>query len=194
MLEATIKLLHPYAEGALHDLKTGKIVALYNNISRRNIGDPSVVTELGLDIQNFPDIFEPYYKTNWDGKKLKCTSVTVRDQSGIPVGLVCINFDTTAFEDMSHQLGAFLNPKTGSTLNPVEQFTENWRQQVAAFIAEYAAKNNLAPSALAKAEKSELVGQLYDHGYFNYRDAAADIARALKVSRTTVYNYLKDAK
>lgn len=193
MLEGTVKLLHPYAEGAIHDLRQGKIIALYNNISRRKVGDPSVVTQLGVDIKDFPDVFEPYYKTNWDGKKLKCTSVTIRDESGTPIGLVCLNFDTSVFETMNIQLGTFLNLK-GQGLNPVEQFTENWRQQVSVFIDDFTVERDIALSALSKEEKSELVRRLYDHGLFNYRDAAVYVAQTLGVSRTTIYNYLKEGK
>lgn len=194
VLEGIINLLHPYAEGAIHDLKQGKIVALYNNISKRKIGDPSVVTELGVAVEHFPDVFEPYYKTNWDGKKLKCTSVTIRDEAGTPIGLMCINFDTTVFETMNAQLASFLTLKGKGGLNPIEQFATDWRQQVAALIEDYAVQSNTAPSALSKSQKSELVCQLYDRGLFNYRDAAAYIARTLDVSRTTVYNYLKEGK
>jgi predicted transcriptional regulator YheO len=194
MLEGTVKLLHPYAEGAIHDLRQGKIIALFNNISRRNIGDPSVVTELGVDIKDFPDVFSPYYKTNWDGRKLKCTSVTVRDDSGVPIGLVCLNFDTTVFENMNVQLDTFLTLPGQGGLNPVEQFAVDWRQQVTAFINDYALKNNAAISALSREEKSTLVRQMYDHGIFNYRDAAVYVGQLLGVSRTTVYNYLKEGK
>lgn len=194
MLEGIVKLLHPYAEGAIHDLVQGKIVALFNNVSRRKIGDPSVVTELGVEVKDFPDVFAPYHKINWDGKKLKCTSITIRDESGEPIGLVCINFDTTVFEKMNNQIGSFLKLQGKGGLNPVEQFAVNWRQQVTAFIDDYAIKHNVALSALSKEEKSEIVGQLYDHGLFNYRDAAAYIAQILNVSRTTVYNYLKEVK
>lgn len=191
MLEGVVKLLHPFAEGAIHDLQAGKIIALYNNISRRKIGDVSVVAELGVDSKDFPDVFEPYYKTNWDGKNLKCASVTIRDDTGKPIGLICLNFDTTVFENMNLNLEAFLNLKT-SGLNPVEQFADNWKQQVMAFINDYALKHNVALRALNKKEKRDLVRELYDHGSFNYRDSAAYIAKILDVSRTTIYNYLKD--
>ncbi|MET1033604.1 MAG: PAS domain-containing protein [Candidatus Saccharimonadales bacterium] len=194
MLEGVIKLLHPYAEGAIHDLQTGKIAALYNNYSRRKIGDISAISELGVEVKDFPDFFEPYYKTNWDGKKLKCTSITIRDDVGKPIGLICINFDTTDFENINLQLSAFLTLKGKGGLNPVEQFTDNWRQQVLAYIEEYTTDNNVALTALSKEEKSELVRKLYDHGLFNYRDAAVYIAQTLGVSRTTIYNYLKEHK
>lgn len=193
MLEGTVALLHPYAEGAIHDLKEGKIIALYNNISKRSVGDSSVVAELEIDIKDFPDYFEPYYKTNWDGRELKCTSVTIRDDNGDPIGLICINFDTSVFGAMQTQLESFLKLKTGG-LNPVEEFSVNWRKQVRTYTDEFLAKHSVTIQALTKQQKTLLVNELYDHGFFNYRDAATYIAQKLNVSRTTIYNYLKEAK
>lgn len=192
-VEGITKLFHPYAEGAIHDLRSGKIVALYNNISKRNIGDHSAVTELGIDIKDFPDFFEPYYKTNWDGGKLKCTSITVRDKQGTPIGLICINFATTDFEAMSAHMDAFLALRNNNSLNPVEQFAVDWQKQVSEIIDNYVETTNIALKAMGKTEKSELVKQLYNRGLFNYRDAAAFVAKKLGVSRTTIYNYLKEA-
>ena len=192
MVEGIVKLLYPYAEGAIHDLREGKIIALYNNISKRKIGDPSVVTELGVEVKDFPDVFDPYYKTNWDGRKLKCTSVTVRDETGAPIALVCINFDTTVLQGMSLQLEGFLKLRNSQALNPVEQFAVDWRKQANDFIESYAAERNIAPTILTKKDKAEIVKRLYAHGLFNYRDAASHISNILGVSRTTVYNYLKE--
>jgi len=194
LVDGIVKLFYPYAEGAIHDLKQGKIVALYNNISRRKVGDPSAVTELGVEIKDFPDVFEPYYKTNWDGKKLKCTSVTIRDDSGYPIGLVCINFDTSVFEGFSVQLQKLLALSGKKGVNPVEQFSDNWQQQVSDYIDAYARKNNVAAHAMSAGQKADLVCDMYDHALFNYRDAAAYVAAQLHVSRATIYNYLKRGK
>jgi predicted transcriptional regulator YheO len=191
LVEGIVKLFYPYAEGAIHDLQQGKVVALYNNISRRKVGDPSAVTELGIEVKDFPDVFDPYYKTNWDGKRLKCTSVTIRDDAGKPVGLVCINFDLSAFEGMNLQLEKLLGLTNKSGLNPVEQFSGNWQQQVSNFIDAYAQKHNVAVDAMSTSQKAMLVCEMYDHALFNYRDSAAYIAQQLRVSRTSIYNYLK---
>lgn len=192
MVEGIINLLQPFAEAAIHDLREGKIIALYNNISKRKIGDPSVVTELGVDVKDFPDVFDPYYKTNWDGRNLKCTSITVRDDAGEPIALVCINFDTTVFEGITLQLDAFLRLKNSQALNPVEQYGENWRTQVSDFINDFTTRQNAALTALSKQQKAQLTKQLYAHGLFNYREAAQYIAKVLGVSRATIYNYLKE--
>lgn len=191
-LEGVINLFYPYAEGAVHDLKQGKVVALYNNISKRKVGDASAVTELGVEVKDFPDVFDPYYKINWDGKQLKCISITIRDESEVPIGLICINFDTSAFQTMNVQLEKFLSLTNKNGLNPVERFGTNWQQHVSDYIDAFARKEDVAVSAMSKEQKARLVGEMYEHALFNYRDAAAYVARQLSVSRTTVYNYLKE--
>lgn len=191
-LEGVVNLFYPYAEGAVHDLNQGRIVALYNNISKRKVGDPSAVTELGVEVKDFPDVFDPYYKTNWDGKQLKCVSMTIRDESNVPIGLLCINIDTSAFQVMNTQLEKFLSLTNKDGLNPVERFGTNWQQQVLDFIEAFARKHDVAVRAMAKEQKAQLVGEMYDHALFNYRDAATYVAQQLGVSRTTVYNYLRE--
>lgn len=193
-VEGVVKLFYPYVEGAIHDLQSGKVVALYNNLSRRKLGDPSAVTELGVEIKDFPDAFDPYYKTNWDGRKLKCVSVTIRDDTGFPIGLICLNFDTSVFETMNLQLDKLLGLVNKKGLNPVEQFGDNWQQQVLDFIDAYAREYNVAVAAMSKQQKADLVCDMYDHALFNYRDAASYIAQQLDVSRTTIYNYLKQGE
>lgn len=191
LVEGVVKLFSPFVEGAIHDLESGKIVALYNNMSRRKVGDVSAISELGVPTEQFPDVFEPYYKTNWDGRKLKCVSITLRNEKGRPIGLVCLNFDTSAIGDVSAQLQQLVAVKSASTLNPVEAFSKSWQKQVDAQINAYLDEKSVAASALTKAQKQELVTRLFDHGIFNFRGAASAVGKRLGVSRATVYNYLK---
>lgn len=191
IVEGVTQLFYPYVEGAVHDLTNGKIVAIFNNISKRKIGDASPLKELNLPIEKFPDVFEPYYKENWDGKKLKCTSITIRDKKGNAIGLICFNYDTSFFHDISNHLNQFLN--IGKTIpNPVEQFTDNWQEQVDSFITKYLNTNNTITDNLTKEQKAQLVKELYIHGLFNFKNAAVYVAKKLKTSRATIYNYLKN--
>ena len=41
MAEAFARLLHPFAEVVIHDLKKDQIVAIYNPFSKRKVGDSS---------------------------------------------------------------------------------------------------------------------------------------------------------
>lgn len=193
MLEGVTKLFHPYAEAALHDLQTGKIVALYNNFSRRRVGEPSVVNKfISKSIDEFPDVFEPYYKDNWDGNKLKCVSVTIRDDNGKPVGLACFNFDPSVFKQFAAGIEQLLAVRDTSAQNPIEQYTEDWQQRVNECINNFLQEQHTTLKHLSKEQKRDVANRLYAHGLFNYRKAAAYIATQLDVSRATVYNYLKE--
>lgn len=195
MLEGVTKLFHPYVEAVLHDLESGNIAAIYNNLSKRAPGDRSAISKfVGDSIDEFPDVFEPYYKTNWDGKKFKCVSMTIRDDSGEPIGLVCFNFDTSVFGHMSQSLSELLAVASKEAQNPIEQFTEDWQARVNECIGNYLKENHATLKALTKDQKREAVNRLYNHGLFNYRNAAGYISEQLNVSRATIYNYLKEEK
>jgi predicted transcriptional regulator YheO len=190
LLEALTKLFHPFVEAAVHDLSEGKIVALYHNLSQRKIGDPSPLKELKIETQDFPDYFEPYYKSNWDGRPLKCTSITLRDKKGKAVGLICINVDTSFFQDAHRLLETFLKTKVEAA-NPIELFGAQCEDQAVAIIQQYLDEKHLALSSLNREQKREVVQQLYRKGIFNYKSAAPFIAKKLNISRASVYNYIK---
>ena len=190
VIEGIVSLFNPFVEAAVHDLSTGKIAALYNNISRRKVGDPSPLHELKMPVEKFPDVFDPYYKTNWDGRKLKCTSITIRDEQGKPIALICFNFDTTIFREIDLNLKTLLEVKITAE-NPIELFNENWQEKTDSFITSYLSQKKLLLNTLSREQKQELVQELAKHGVFNYKNAAGYIAGQLHVSRASIYNYLK---
>ncbi|HSW75191.1 MAG TPA: PAS domain-containing protein [Candidatus Saccharimonadales bacterium] len=194
-LKAITDLFYPIVEGVMHDLESGKIVALYNNLSNRQVGDPSAITKfVGGHTQEFPDIFEPYYKTNWDGAKFKCTSITVRDATGKAVGLMCINFNTSVFRGINMEIEKLLAIANQAAQNPVEQFTEDWQARVMECVHNYLKENNHTSLRLTNSQKRDLVSRLYTHGLFHYRNAAPYVAQQLGISRATIYKYLKEER
>ncbi len=190
VINGVVELFAPFVECAIHDIEKGKITAIYNNISKRKIGDPSPLAELNTPVDKFPDVFDPYYETNWNGHKIKCTSITIRDEYKKPAFIICFNFDTSVFQDMQINLKTFLDVKKG-TDNPVELFKEEWRQRIDRFISEYVANKKLILSDLTREEKKELIDELSRHGVFFYKNASSYIASKLKLSRATIYNHLK---
>lgn len=189
MIEAIVELFHPFVEAAVHDLVEGKLVALYHNISQRKVGDPSPIKELKLDVDDFPDRFAPYYKTNWDGRALKCTSITIRNHKGKAVGLICFNVDTSVMQEAHRLMESFLKTQEGAE-NPVEIFGSECESQAKAVIQEYLKANHLSLSHLNREQKKKIVQHLYHKGIFNFKNAAPFIAQFLHISRATVYNHL----
>ncbi len=60
-------------------------------------------------------------------------------------------------------------------------------------IETYAAERAATPRALGREAKKELVKELHRDGYFESRNSTETIADLLGVSRSTVYNYARQA-
>jgi predicted transcriptional regulator YheO len=185
--EAISLLLYPHGEVVIHDLKTGKIAAIFNNLSKRKIGDESLIEE-SFPETDLPDVFPVYPKTNWDGRKMKSTTATIRDKKGDPIGLLCINLDISKWEEFRHFLAQWSNEQN----QPEVLFKDDWREKINFFVNEFLRKENCTMKALSKEKKKELIQTLHKEGAFKAKNAATYAADILDLSRATIYNYLKD--
>lgn len=190
LIKAIVELFHPFVEAAVHDLEKGKLVAIYHNMSQRKVGDTSPLNELKVNTSDFPDYFASYYKKNWNGRALKCTSITIRDDQKKAIGLICFNVDTSFFQDTHKLLGIFLKVKDTSE-NPIETFGSQCEEQTALVIQQYLDEKHLSLNHLNRDQKKELVQHLYHKGIFNFKNAAPFIAQHLNISRASVYNHIK---
>ena len=181
-----ISKLFPQAEVVIHNLGTGKIVAIYNNLSKRKIGDDSLIEELP-DYSTLPDCFEIYEKANWDGRKLKSITATLKNQKGSPIGLLCINLDLSSFESMQKMLSVWLN--VGQT-QPRVLFKDDFKEKINRYISAFLKKEKRAINSLTKEDKQKLVRLLHKEGAFETKNSSKYIAEVLELSRATIYNYL----
>lgn len=190
LIKAVVELFHPFVEAAIHDLEKGELVAIYHNLSQRQVGEASPLKELKVRIEDFPPYFTPYYKQNWDGRPLKCTSITIRDRKGKPIGLICLNVDVHFFQEGYQLLESFLNIKEEAE-NPIEIFGHQFESQATAMIQHYLEEKHLLLTRLNRDQKKELIQQLYKKGIFNFKNATPFIAKKLNTSRASIYNYIK---
>lgn len=186
--EAISVLLLPHAEVVIHDLKTGKIAAIYNNFSKRKVGDESLIEDLP-DYAPLPDVFPVYTKINWDGKKLKSSTATLRDKNQVPIGLLCINLDVSKWEEFRHLLDQWSNAVDDAS-QPEVLFKDDWREKINLYVSDYLKREGLTLKTLSKENKRDLIQALYREGGFKAKNAAAYLADVLNLSRATVYNYL----
>lgn len=185
--EAISILLFPHAEVVLHDLRTGCIGAIFNNLSKRAVGDESLLDEMNK-ISKSQNVFPPYFKTNWDGRKMKSVTAVIRSQAGNPIGLMCINLDISKWEEMHHFILDMIKPATEM---PDFLFKNDWREKINLYVSAYLKQHALRLESLDRAEKKKLLLALQKEGAFDTKNAASYIADVLQISRATVYNYLK---
>lgn len=190
LIKAVVEVFHPFVEAAVHDLEKGTVVAIYHNISQRQVGEPSPLKELKISTADFPDYFSPYYKQNWDGRSLKCTSITMRNKSGKPIGLICLNIDASFFQDGYQLLKSFLKIEDEAE-NPIEIYGSQCEEQAEGVIKQFLEEKHLSLNHLNRDQKKELVQQLYRKGIFNFKNAAPFIAKKLKTSRASIYNHIR---
>lgn len=187
--EAISLLLYPQAEVVLHNLKTGTIAAIYNPFSKRKTGDESLLDTMPNQ-KEFPDVFPVYLKTNWDGRKIKSVSATLRDSTGKALGLLCINLDLTQWEEMHHFLESWLKQTTHP--QPPVLFKDDWREKVNTYVTDYLKNAGTILKRLNRDDKKALVLALHREGAFQTKNAAQYVAEVLNLSRATIYNYLKE--
>lgn len=160
--QALERLLHPWAEVVLHDLKKQRIAAIYNNFSRRNVGDDCLI-DGEVDLNDLPDYFTPYYKLNWDGRKLKSTSVTIRNPQGEPVGLVCINLDISPLDEWQVAVEQFIHLKPPAAA-PQDFFFDNWREKVNSAITQFLTEMQATFDTINAKQKRQLFQLLKSKG------------------------------
>ena len=196
MVTALGKMFAPFCEVVLHDLRTPEhaIVAIENNLSGRRIGDAT--TNLGLEriaSQDFPDIIQNYPNTLADGRSVKSTSIGIRNQKGEYIGSICLNFDISGLSAVTTQIGQFMATTTDQ-LSVGERLTAATAEQLQQAIMRYAAKKSLTPSQLSPTDKQLLVKELDRQGAFTLRGAISTTANLLRMTRPTIYKYLKEAR
>lgn len=186
--QAVAILLQPFAEVVIHDLKTGKIHAIFNPYSRRKKGDDSLLDKEVQKVK-LPDYFDPYLKTNWDGKRLKSATSTLRGPKGKPIGLLCINLDISKWEEFHFLFEQFI---AGPKELPKELFIEDWKEKISRYIYSRLKAKQLSLDHLTRDQKIDLIAELHDEGAFEGKNAAAYVGEVLGLSRASVYKYLNE--
>jgi D-arginine utilization repressor len=186
LIEGIVALLHPHAEVVVHDVKRDRIVALWNPISNRSVGDPSLLNELPEHESGF-GVLGPYEKIGIDGHRI--TSVTIEIANG--AGLLCINLDRFALDSAIETLQRFAQ---AITPQPAALFERDWREEIARVVDEWCRQQQVNRDRLKREQRAELVALLDDKGLFATRNAATHIATTLGVSRATIYSLLQETR
>ena len=185
------KTLAPFCEVVLHDLSHPKnaILAIENNLSGRRIGQPA--TELGLArIQDpaYPAVIANYANQFADGRKVKSTSIGIRNEAGDYVAALCLNVDMTLFGGIQAAMAQFMNTEAGTVVETLDAANADRIRQT---IDDFAAARASTARSLKAADRRQLVQDIKRAGYLDIRRGAEIAAAHLGVSRATVYN---DAK
>lgn len=206
LVEFLGQVLGPYYEIALYDLREGRnsIVAIANNhISERTIGAPISDLALGIIMSRYFDTND--YKINYTGfttkknKVLRASTFFIKDENQHLIGMLCINFDDSAYIHLSEQLLELCHPNlfiadhspTQAVPTPCdERLPLTLSELIEETLSNVLEDKNLPMDQLHPKEKLHIVQALSHEGVFSIKGAVKEVAKVLHTSEPTIYRYL----
>jgi predicted transcriptional regulator YheO len=192
--EALAALLAPHGEIAVHDLATERVVAVWNPLAGRRVGEDSLLGDLpgaGTARADGDLVFGPYPRVLIDGRIVTSVSAVLTDADGRRRGLLCVNVDRSPLDRIAALATSLLAAPAD---RPAELFDGDWRERIALRVQELCLERGLTRDRLDRDHRLALVSTLDAEGLFAVRGAAELAARAVGVSRATVYALLKESR
>jgi predicted transcriptional regulator YheO len=185
-------------EIAIHDFDRlpNSLLYIEGGVTKRKPGAP--ITDLAVralrrEGDNVADICN--YKTiTKDGMVLKSSTAFVRDSTGKVIGAFCINFCITEYLNTISLLEDFTKITQPNNVERHETFALSLNETMESLIDAAIKKTGRQPAIMSKEEKVNLVSHLENEGAFLIKGAVEFVAKALGVSKYTVYNYLKEVR
>jgi len=194
-------------EVVLHDLRLlpNSIVAISGDVTGRRIGGPATDVLLDLVREGSESSLISYRTEYPEGRPLRSSTLLIRDGTGAIIGALCINADISDWVQVRDVVESLLGdtrarwpspqavPPSAAVRMPAgERFATNV-SDLASYLVERAIADQGVPVDLMRKEhKLRAVRTLEREGLFEIRDAVPMVARSLRVSRFTIYNYLKE--
>lgn len=197
-LEALRATLPANTEAIVHDLTRpeASVVSIVNgHVSGRQQGDPLLAGPdeddgfLGLIEGSHPPgshrVFSGYTTLTATGKPLISSSTLYYDGNGRPMAAFCLNVDMEAVTKIKRELDYLLS----SPMTPAEpQSSVNQLSDHA--IDELLSRFRATGSESKQDFRMRVVAEAQAMGFFKIKGGVNQIAKALGVTRYTVYNYL----
>ncbi len=184
-------------EVVLHDLSDYdcSIIAIENgHISGRDIGAP--LTNFALVKLRTQHYKYQRYFLNYEGvsnnKKLRSASLFIYDDKDQPVGMLCVNMDTTEYAATAKVLMALCEIDTSNhEVEPIKEYFPHSVSDIVKDAYESAREYSLIePERLTVDEKTEIIRRMNVDGIFQIKGTIGEVAKLLKVSEATIYRYL----
>lgn len=122
-------------------------------------------------------------------KKLDKLSIQIiTDDNHDVIGAFCVSMKCSPFLKLEGLANEFLNIKT--SFDEDNEFYPSTLDGIEKFIDDY----NIVSSKPTKAEKTDIIFDLYDIGMFNIKGAVAKVADMLNMSTKSVYRYISKIK
>jgi len=181
-IRAVTDLFKPFAEVSVHDT-AGKIVYIDTVFSKRKLGDRQVFKNIASQ-----DYFPPHFKMSHDGILLKCAAIPLKDYEGALIGILSFAVDAGHMKGLFGALSQFL----GSAKEIETPQESGFEEKAKNLVDEFFKERGDSSRHLNRKDKKELIQYLHKKGLFNYKKAPFELSKWLKISRASIYNYIKN--
>lgn len=186
------------SEVVLHDLSKlpNSIVEIAGSITGRSIG--GVATNTLMQDASSGNLETKYnYNTKAaDGSDVSCSTIVFRASNSTPVAALCVIKDVSVWKNLQAALNSLIPPavaENAQTPPPdAEVFSKDVDELAADLLNSAIARAGSPVADMGKGQKIAVVEDLQDRGFFVLKESVEKVASALKVTRFTIYNYLKE--
>lgn len=196
-LEALRTTLPLNTEAVLHDLTRteSSVISIVNgHVSGRKAGDALLSGPEGdtgflglLDIskQVPSQVFSGYTTTTLSGTTLNSASTIYYSNEGVPLVAFCINVDMDIISKIKRDLDYLLPPTTAvdTPENLLNNIQDNSLDDV---ISKFRPTGSESKIDFRK----RVISEIHAQGFFKIKGSVNHVAKALGVTRYTIYNYL----
>ena len=193
----------PSYEILIHDVSepNHSIVKIVNNhISQREVGSP--LTDLAMNLIETQEYKTKSHVANYlgktkEGRHLVASTFFIKE-NGELIGLLCVNHDTHAIQDIFDDLEIFIENHALYPNPDKAKYQENFDNNINDHMFEIVDKeingSSVAPDRMTTSEKKAIISKLNDYGVFAVRGMIPYIAKQLCTSEPTIYRYLREVK
>ncbi|SNX55166.1 PAS domain-containing protein [Thermoanaerobacterium sp. RBIITD] len=196
VVESIAKTFGKNCEVVLYDFSNlqSSVIAVGNgHITGREVGNPIPEIILKALKSNKTDNEVNFKSKGKDGKILKSTTVYFKDDSGRPIGCLCINIDISEYIMVKNTLQDLCEINDGEELS-AEPYSGNVNDVLENIVNTTIENYGKPVNFMSKEEKVNMVKMLDAKGTFLIRGAIDYVAKILCVSRYTIYNYLDEIR
>jgi len=206
--------LGPTYEITLHDVngRNSSIVAICNgSISGRDLDSPPTTMALKAIEDNAEG---KDYSVNYNGltsgsRVLRSSTFYIKDANGNLVGMLCINFDDSKFQDVTRELFRLIHPDayvdnkilirkdvldSEVSSENTERFNKSLLSTADAVVQEVLDEDDIATERLTQAEKIRIVARLEKEGVFRLKGAVEHVSKVMHSSPASIYRYLNKVR
>ncbi len=197
-----VKTFGDDVEVVLHDLRHPQNSVVYvanSRVTGRAVGESfQYLISKALDSTDSDDSMLANYYFEQNGRKIRSSSLFIRDDAGELIGALCINIDTTRALAQAKWLESLV-PGLQLSISHVDKNedrqssgrTDDILQTVNALIDRILEDN---PNPKNREERLQLIGFMETRGVFLVKGALDRVAEKLKMSKVTLYADLDEVR